>query len=184
MRCRRRLRPPAAARPSRPQLPTTAERWYRADLGADDESLVDDVDSIEHVAGSRGWTPLTFDGCYVDAWGNVRAAALTWQFTAAFGGAEFDDEEGLKPQKPTISFDGDWIVIEAGGNWGGCPKHTTGRFEWPWTAKGLAKLPEFLSTVEHVWEPMDPQPYIDCLAHGPCAELARERWTLTDLIDE
>ena len=160
--------------PPRPQLPTLADRWYRATLG-DDDNVLHDVLQVQRVVESRGWVLPSFGGQYVDAHGMARTTEIMWEFAAAFGGAELDGDEDVEPQKPTVSLGGDWIVIDTGGNWGGCPAHAAARLEWPWTERGLAKLPEFLVLVEEIYGPIDPRPFIDCLADGPCAELAHQR---------
>ena len=161
--------------PPRPPFPILADRWYRADLG-DDDNVLHDVQQVQQVVESRGgWVLSSFGGQYVDAHGRAGTTGIMWEFVAAFGGAELDDEEDVELQKPTVSLGGDWIVIETGGNWGGCPAHTAARLEWPWTERGLAKLPEFLALVEEIYGPIDPRPFIDCLADGPCAELAHQR---------
>jgi hypothetical protein len=48
----------------------------------------------------------------------------------------------------------------------------------------VAQLRELLTKVEELSRPLDPSPYIECLADGPCAELAEQHWGPKDPLDE
>ena len=128
---------------------------------------------VQRMLESRGWVALPYANpiLSVNALGVATSINDMWEFPAAFGGAELEDEEGVAPQKPTLGF-GTGIWIDTAGNWGGCEQHRSTKLELPWTQRGLAQLPELLGEIEEASTALDPHPYIECLENGPCAELA------------
>lgn len=166
--------PPAAADPANP----TARSVKHVSTGAER------VLPVQRMLESRGWIPLPYSGRYfvTDAQWGFASIADTWEFAAAFGGAELEDEEDVAPQKPTLGFGGG-IWVDTAGNWGGCAQHRSIQLDWPFTERGVAQLPELLSRVEDISRTLDARPFIECLADGPCAKLAEQRWGPNDPLD-
>lgn len=174
-----------ATQETRPAPTAAVDAADRAACGVEGVSkAAERVLPVQRLLESRGWIPLPYSSRYfvTDAQQGFTSIADTWEYAAAFGGAELEDEEDVAPQKPTLGFGGG-IWVDTAGNWGGCPQHRSIQLDWPFTDRGITKLPELLSRVEDMSRSLDPRPYIDCLADGPCAKLAEQRWGPNDPLD-
>ena len=130
---------------------------------------------VQRLLESRGWVPLPYSGRFFDLTEEVATSiADLWEFAAGFGGVELEDDEDFAPQKPTLGFNGG-IWIDTAGNWGGCEQHRSTKLELSGTQCAIAQLAELLGKIEDMSRTLDPGPYIECLEHGPCAELAEQR---------
>jgi hypothetical protein len=142
------------------------------------------IHRIQRVLESRTWVVTPSVKSDLDAHGMAADTDVMWDYAPAFRGVEFEEDDmadEIVPTKPNCHFDFEnpfdngWIVLQTAGNWGGCEQHRIVSHRLPLTEAGIAALPQLLAKVEAPARTLDPTPFIQCLAHGPCAEHARQR---------
>ncbi len=148
------------------------------DPGVEHYVGLDVLHQFQRVVEARGWVVSSFFHRHVDTRGLARSMSVMWEFPAAFGGVELDDElvdTGLQPEKPTLLFHGDWVSIYPAGADDGCPLHDARELRWPWNKQGVAEFPAILTQIEDASVPLDLDEFLRCLADGPCADRVRAR---------
>lgn len=135
-----------------------------------------EIHHVQRVVESRGWVVPDFHDGDIDAHGMAINTQVSWDYAPAFGGIELDDDEEVVPLKPTCSFSwphpfgAGWIEIRTAGNWGGCEQHRPIQHRVRLTEVGITKLLQLLADVEEPAVTLDPEPFMKCLADGPCAD--------------
>lgn len=148
-----------------------------------DETLMDfeDIHRIQRLVESRGWTVGPYDADDLDEDGMAASLEVQWEYPAAFGGGQYDDDGDDAPCRPTCGFswdessDNEWITLDTAGNWHGCETHSTIRHTLPLTETGIDRLPQLLVEIERHARSMNLALLIECNASGPCAELIIHR---------
>lgn len=188
-------------RAARQRAAQTGERYTRARRATDlasqeplsnqivgtisdpDETPVDfeNIHRIQLLVESRGWIIGPYHTDYLDEDGRAASLEVQWEYPAAFGGVQYDDDGDDAPCRPTCGFswdergDTEWITVDTAGNWHGCETHSTIRHTLPLTETGIGRLTQLLAEIERHTRSMDLAPLIECNASGPCAELITHR---------
>jgi hypothetical protein len=141
----------------------------------------EDIHRIQRLVESRGWIVGPYCADDLDDDGLATILDVQWEYPAAFGGTQYDDDGDDAPCRPTCGFsweagsDIQWITVDTAGNWKGCATHSTIRRTLPLTEAGIGRLPQLLAEIEEHARSMDLAPLIKCSASGPCAELIAQR---------
>lgn len=138
---------------------------------------------IQRIVEARGWVVPDDADTSVDARGRAVRLDVRWDYPGAFGGAQPDEDAAdalMGPERPTCTFtvpDEEspvQILVETAGNFVGCDRHQLVRHTLPWTAEGVAALPQLLAQVEATSVKLDLVSYMTCCAGGPCGDRVRE----------